>query len=267
MQRYPNLKWIYSSWGSDLYHFRNIPKDRKDLERVLPRIDYLFTDNKRDFGIAKSLGFKATFLGAFPGGGGFNISELEPYVTSFDKRNTIIVKGYQGRSGRAITVLKVLLEIEAKLESYKIVVFAADEEVAAFLKTKNIPQNWSIEGRMGHLELLKLMGKALIYIGNSASDGMPNTLLEAIVMGAFPIQSNPGSVTEEIIHHGENGLLISNAEDSEEIKDLILEAISNKAVLKQAFSVNQKLKRNLDFKLIKTEVLQCYTQVAQELNT
>ena len=42
-------------------------------------------------------------------------------------------------------------------------------------------------------ELMKLIGKSLIYIGNSISDGMPNTLLEAIVMGVFRIQSNPKS--------------------------------------------------------------------------
>ena len=39
---------------------------------------------------------------------------------------------------------------------------------------------------------------------------MSNTLLEAIVMGAFPIQLNPGGVTSEIIENGNNGLLIEN---------------------------------------------------------
>jgi hypothetical protein len=42
-------------------------------------------------------------------------------------------------------------------------------------------------------------GQSILHIGNSISDGMPNALLEAMGMGAFPIQSNPGKVSEEVI--------------------------------------------------------------------
>jgi hypothetical protein len=48
-------------------------------------------------------------------------------------------------------------------------------------------------------EVLEIMGQSVLHIGNSISDGMPNALLEAMGMGAFPIQSNPGKVSEEVI--------------------------------------------------------------------
>ena len=57
------------------------------------------------------------------------------------------------------------------------------------------------------------MGKSGIHIANSISDGMPNALLEAMGMGAFPIQSNPGKVSEEVITHGKNGFLIEDQND------------------------------------------------------
>lgn len=66
------------------------------------------------------------------------------------------------------------------------------------------------------------MGQSIVYIGNNISDGIPNTVLEAMIMGAFPIQSNPGGATAEIIEEGNNGFLIHNPEDIEEIKKLIL---------------------------------------------
>lgn len=265
MQRYPSIKWIYSSWGSDLYHFRNIPKHRKELENILPHIDYLFTDNKRDFSIAKQLGFQATFLGAFPGGGGFHIKELEAFVSPFSTRKTILIKGYQGRSGRAITVMKALSEIMDQLSDYEVVVFAADAELITYLEGVKTLDTLVVKSRMGRADVLKMMGEAYIYIGNSESDGMPNTLLEAIIMGAFPIQSNPGGVTEEIIINRKNGLLISVAEDKEDVKNRILEAVLNRDMLLDAFSYNQELKGTLEFDLIRTNVLMAYDQVKKEL--
>ena len=73
--------------------------------------------------------------------------------------------------------------------------------VIDYIKNNNLPYVVYDRHGLSHSDILTIMGKSLLYIGNSISDGMPNTLLEAIVMGAFPIQSNPGKVTEEIIEH------------------------------------------------------------------
>ena len=69
---------------------------------------------------------------------------------------------------------------------------------------------------------------------------MPNTLLEAIVMGAFPIQSNPGGATEESIINGKNGLLIENPSNVEEIRDLIKKEIRDKSSLTSGSDYNFK---------------------------
>jgi glycosyltransferase involved in cell wall biosynthesis len=265
MQRYKNIKWIYSSWGSDLFHFKNLPNYREDLEMVLPHIDYLITDNQRDSKIAQELGFRNKFLGSFPGGGGFHLEELEQFVNPVSPRNIILVKGYQGRSGRAIPVIRALNQLNEDLKEYQIVIFGADLEVINYLNILNIPKNWIVYAKLGHLEVLKTMGQAHVYIGNSLSDGMPNTLLEAIIMGAFPIQSNPGNATAEIIENGTNGLLIEDAENSEEIKKLILSALTNDSLIKNAFDINQELKYSLGFELIKEQVLKAYNQIEKEL--
>lgn len=265
MKRFPEVPWIYSSWGSDLYWFQNNEADRANIERVLPHIDYLFTDNKRDFGIAKNLGFKGRFLGAFPGGGGFQIEMLQKYIEPVANRTVILIKGYQGRSGRAIQVLQAIATLQGKLSGYRIVIFGADEEVKTFLKNNSGGAKIDVFGRMSHHEVLELMGQALIYIGNSNSDGMPNTLLESILMGAFPIQSNPGGVTEEIITDQVNGLLIHDPYDLTEIATHIENAISNKTMLNDAFVYNQNVKKSLAYDTIKTEVLSCYQEIERAL--
>lgn len=267
MKKKQSLPWIYSSWGSDLYYFRNIDSHKRDILKVLPRVDYLITDCKRDVSIAKELGFKGTVLGVFPGGGGFDYKQTDKYIKSIFKRKTILVKGYQGRSGRAIEVLNGLKQISTNLKGYEVVVFGADKEVENYIKEEDLSSELQIKvfsrsNFLQHHSVLKLMGKALIYIGNSNSDGMPNTLLESISQGAFPIQSNPGGVSSEIISHGENGLLIEDSTNSEKIKELIIKAITDSELIEKAFQINQKnVKPQFERILVKTQVLKAYDEV------
>ncbi len=144
-------------------------------------------------------------------------------------------------------------------------VFGADKQF--YLKFECVSDKYFIDvkGNLSHIELLKLMGKSLIYIGNSISDGMPNTLLEAIIMGAFPIQSNPGGATTEIIKDKINGLLIDKCEDLDEISQKIILALSNNNFLQEAFDYNKKLQLKLDFKYIRDQVLEKYNLVENEL--
>jgi glycosyltransferase involved in cell wall biosynthesis len=59
-------------------------------------------------------------------------------------------------------------------------------------------------------------------------------------MGAFPIQSNPGAVSEEVITHGVNGFLIENPFDTAEIARLIIEGLTCVALREtaQRYNVN-----------------------------
>lgn len=263
MEKNPAQKWIYSSWGSDLFYFQNEPAYLKDIKRVLPRINYLFTDCNRDYEIAKQYGFSGEFLGVFPGGGGFELNEMETYKLSISQRKTILIKGFQGRSGRAIPVLKALATLKEQLLNYEIVVFGSDPQTFEYVTNSELKKwkNFQILGKIPHEEVLKLMGKSLIYIGNSNSDGMPNTMLEAIFMGAFPIQSNPGGATAELIQNGINGWLIEDCEDVEKIKEIVIHAVNN-CNFENAESLNQvAIVPKLYYIKVKNEVISIYKKL------
>ncbi|NJW54414.1 glycosyltransferase, partial [Salinimicrobium oceani] len=95
--------------------------------------------------------------------------------------------------------------------------------------------------------------------GNSISDGIPNTLIEAFIMGAFPIQSNPGGVSEELIENGSNGLLIFEPEDVEHLKSLILKAIEGEIDFYKSALRNQKISlERFDYNINKRKINELY---------
>jgi hypothetical protein len=262
IKKFPNIKWIYSCWGSDLYYYQNFKDHALQIKAVLKRVDVLLTDCERDYVIAQELGFKNHFLGIIPGGAGFKINELEPYKLPISERKLILVKGYEHNFGRALNVIKALKDLQSIISGYEIIVFGAHESVKKYIQDNKL--NFKVYDRheLSHLDILELMGKSLLYIGNSTSDGMPNTLLEAIVMGAFPMQSNPGGVTAEIIKHKLNGLLIENPEDINELKKLITYFLDNKNISVQAQELNFNLSQDkFDYVKNKKAVIDTYLKV------
>lgn len=268
MNDFPKIKWVYSCWGSDLFYYQNFPKKNIQIKAALHRINYLHTDCQRDYEIAKQLGFAGKHLGIIPGGTGFKLSELEAFKKSHNSRNTIVVKGYQHHVGRGLNIVKALHQIDKEIERHnlKVVVFGAHQPIIDYIVQNQLSYTYFDRQGLSHQELLKLMGESLIYIGNSTSDGMPNTLLEAIVMGAFPIQSNPGNVTSEIIQNAINGLLIENPNSVDEITRHVLLAINSKEMLENAVVANQEIAiTQLDYDVNKQKVIDLYLQIEKEL--
>jgi glycosyltransferase involved in cell wall biosynthesis len=243
---------------NDLYYYKNFKEHRSAIIKVLKRVNLIHTDCQRDFDIAKSLGFNGKYLGIIPGGTGYKLDELQKFKIPVGQRKLILVKGYEHIFGRGLNIIKALEEITKEIKDYEVVVFAAHPIVIEYIKQKKLPFNALDRHGLKHDEVLELMGKALIYIGNSISDGMSNTLLEAIVMGAFPVQSNPGKVTEEIIND-KNGLIINNPESTLEIKNLILDTLNDRQRLINASKINSEIaKTRLDFETNRNKVLAIY---------
>lgn len=259
MNKFPKLKWIYSCWGNDLYYYQQFSSHLKKIKQVLLRVNFLHTDCERDYKLAKALGFKGKYLGIIPGGTGYKIADLIRHKRPINERKIILIKGYQNLFGRGLNSVKAIEKLQFETKDFSIVIFGAHKEVMEYVDNNQLPFQVYHRHELTLDQLLKLMGKALIYIGNNISDGMPNTLLEAIVMGAFPIQSNPGGVTEEIIHHGGNGFLIENPENVNEIKYLILQAITNQTLIEKAFEINIDVaEKRLDYETNKIKVMDIY---------
>jgi len=265
-----NFKWAYFCWGSDLYLYQNDKKHSKKIKNVLENLDELFTDNSRDINLATKLGFTGNNQPIFPGGGGYQLEEFQQYIQSVSKRKLILIKGYHHWAGRALPVLNAIELLADKLNGYKIYVYSAHQIVVDKIIELNKNYNLNIQystrnQEITHQELLEKFGSAKIAIGNSISDGIPNTLLEAIILGAFPIQSNPGGATEDYIKDGENGFLIENPENISEITEKIVVALENDDLLEKAFQINKEVAKKLDYSVIQKQVLEVYKKIELSL--
>ena len=267
MIKYKQIKWLYSCWGNDLYYNGQIPKDLKTIKKMLARIDFLHTDCHRDFEIAKSLGFRGDFFGVIPTGGGYDLALYKNYTIPFEERKIILIKGYEHLFGRGLNVVKAMQLTNVLLVNYEVVVFGAHQEVIDYIHSNKLPFKTFGRNDLSQRDLIKLMGKSFLYIGNSISDGMPNTLLEAIIMQAFPIQSNPGNATAEIIENKINGLLINDPNDVNEIKEKIIFALTNLQLVKQAMILNNEIaEQRLDYYLNQLKIEEIYSKINRGLN-
>ena len=116
---------------------------------------------------------------------------------------------------------------------------------------------------MSHPDFLKLFGETKISIGLNISDGTPNTMLESMIMGAFPIQSDTVS-TREWIEHGVNGLLV-DPDNPADLAQAIRSVIDDEAALERAASYNQAMTRErLEREKVTSEVVKIYRALLAE---
>ena len=266
MEEKAAIPFVYSSWGSDMFFFEKMSIEKVIVKRFFNRVNYLITDCQRDYQIAIQNGFRANYLGVFPGNGGIAIP-IEAIQTTED-RNTIIIKGYDDGVGKASLVLQAIELLPVRcFRNTEIVIYSADDTIKRQVAQSELFSDLAITIHSRKLffsnkDLLKIMGKSSIHIANSISDGMPNALLEAMGMGAFPIQSNPGKVTEEVIVHGKNGFLIENPLDAALIANLISEALENVALRKSAQEYNVSfIEKNYNRLIFKPKIVQLYYDI------
>jgi glycosyltransferase involved in cell wall biosynthesis len=266
LEKYKNISLIYSSWGSDLYFLKENGLNNQEEKQFLDRVNFLITDCKRDYKIAIENGFKNKYLGVFPGNGGITIPENK--MVDWQKRNTILIKGYDDGVGKAIKVIEALELLPLSVfQNLEIIIYSADKIVVDTITASKYFESLNVKifGRnnfISNTDLLQIMEKSILYIGNSISDGMPNSLLEAMGMGAFPIQSNPGNATKEVLSHGVNGFLIHNPLDSLEISNWIKRAIIDENLRESAMRYNiDFIQKKYNRTTLKKEIVQLYQDV------
>jgi len=257
-------KWLVTNWGSELNLSSKISSHREKIMDVLSNCDYLSGECSNDIKIAEKLGFKGRFLPVIPVSGGIDFERInrirKPGLTS--ERKNIMLKGYQNWAGRALVGLRALERCSDVLKGYRIFIYSVntiDVVIAAELFT----QNTGIEtiviplGSTSHDKILSHHGSARISIGLSITDAISTSLLEAMVMGSFPIQSDT-SCAGEWFENGQRGILV-RPEDPEDVEKAIRKALADDDLVNRAAELNyDMLYERLEYSKIKNKVVSIY---------
>lgn len=259
--------WIYSCWGNDIFYFGSQPEHEGLIREVLTACDYAIADCQRDVRLLREFGFEGEVLGVFPVAGGYDIQHMQqlrqpPPVSS---RRVIALKGYHDDdwAGRALVALQALHMCADSLREYEVVVYSASPNVryAAEYVSRVTGLRFTVLPYCPHDQIVKQLGHARIAIGVSVTDGTPNAMLEAMVMGAFPVQSDTIS-TAEWISQGVNGLLVP-PEDPEAIAAAMRRALFDDALVDRAAEINRRMTaERIDRLVIQPQVIAMYGKVA-----
>ena len=234
-------KWWVTNWGSDIYLFGRLEEHRRRIEAILANCDFYSCECVRDVALARSLGFSGTVMPVMPNTGGFGLERIKRIrdETRTADRRTVVLKGYQNWSGRALVGIRALERCSDVLCGYTVVIYSASDDVvlaARLFSEKTGIQISIIERDMSHEQILRAHGAARISIGLSISDAISTSLLEAMVMGSFPIQSHT-ACADEWLEDGITGLLVP-PEDPELIELAIRKAITDDDLVNTAADAN-----------------------------
>jgi len=262
--------WIVTNWGSDLYLFGRLSDHIGKIKRVLAECNYYSCECQRDVFLAKQMGLKGEVLPIMPNGGGYDLGRVQQWKQPgpVSARRLILLKGYQGWSGRALVGLRAIELCADALSGYRIAIYMASPEVrvAAELTSKKTGIPIDVVPHCSHEEMMHIHGQARIYVGLNISDAISTSLLEAIVMGAYPIQSCT-SCADEWIVDGESGFIVP-PEDPEPIAAAIRKALSDDELVNRAAEINWKTAESrLDENIIRPQAVAMYERVVSDSKT
>jgi glycosyltransferase involved in cell wall biosynthesis len=249
-----NVPLVFSVWGNDFtLCAANNPLIAEQTRRSLQRADALHCDCRRDLDLAtREWGFDSNKPAAvLPGAGGVQCSLF--YSGNADdpslRRELNIPVGapivFNPRGLRGYVRNDVFFKaIPQVLTRYPNAVF-----VCAGMQSNAIAERWvkqfDIQGSVRLLpsvpreRMAELFRLASVAVSPSLHDGTPNTLLEAMACGCFPIAGDIESV-REWVNDGENGLLCDpTSRDS--LANAIVRALSDEQLPNTAREQNAQL--------------------------
>ncbi|MBW8009671.1 MAG: glycosyltransferase family 4 protein [Chloroflexi bacterium] len=233
---------LISVWGNDLtLHARSTPLMASRTRLALKRASALHTDTRRDIKLAQEWGFPQERPSVIlPGAGGIQPEVFYPPTKAVEKPVVINPRGIRTYI-RNDTFFKSVPLVLAKLPEARFVCPAMQGEPQAesWVSKLNITAAVDLLPRQTRSEMAGLFRQAQIAVSISEHDGTPNSLLEAMACGCFPIAGDIESL-HEWIADGENGLLVPPS-DPHSLANAILHSFENPSLRDNALKTNSRM--------------------------
>lgn len=246
----PGIPLLVSIWGNDLtLHARGSLPMRQLTRRTLLRCQGLFADTSRDIQLAQDWGFSANGTSmVVPGAGGIHLDEISS-ISNWESQpeelseGPIVVNSRGQRPGsiRQDIFIRSIPLVLKKIPQVQFVcpLLKGDPECEQLVGNLGIRSNVKLWPQLSQKQLWSLYKRSTLFVSPSLHDGTPNSLLEAMACGCFPVVGNIESM-KEWINPGINGMLV-DAKSPEALADAIVSALNDPILIGEAKNKNAQI--------------------------
>lgn len=266
---------VVSIWGNDLtLHAKTSHGMYRKTQETLTRTNALMADASRDIELAKDFGLGADVpTCVVPGGGGLDLSAMKQLVENTDAviekynipdKQPLVVNPRGFRPGSVhqdmfFTSIPLVLE---QIPNVHFICPGMQGQLAAekWIKRLGIAEQVTLLPFMPQAELWSLYARSDVYVSLSSHDGTPNSFLEAIVCGCYPVVGDILSL-REWINPGENGTLVA-PRDAQMAADAVVNAINDQDLRSRAAKQNHRcVEKRADRREVGNSVKAFYRQL------
>ncbi len=262
---------LISIWGNDFtLHAPSTPLMRRATRIALRAADALHADCERDIHLAEKWGFDSSHPSiVLPGGGGIDMNVFYPPIQvperseaqskdeSVEHRSSttasslrsetepliINPRGFRGYVRNDTFFKSIPLVLNERPDAKFICpTMAGESQAEAWVRELGIENSVELTPPLAREQLADTFRAAQILVSPSTHDGTPNSLIEGMASGCFPICGDLEAIREWITD-GENGLLIAPSKP-QALANAILRALNDESLRRQALEKNQKIIAN-----------------------
>lgn len=268
-------RWIAQARGGpDIALQRYSPEFAPKIHEVFKTCDHFIADNQPNYDYALSAGLTQEKIanpgmGVVSGAGGMDVDALRSmWQLPPSKRERIIVwpKAYELYTSKAMPVFEAILKVWDRIQPCRIeMIWMVQSDVQIWyekLFPEHIKASCPTYGRLSRDETLTRIANARVMIAPSLSDGIPNTMMEAMALGAAPLVS-PLDTIVPVVKNEENVLFARNLYP-DEIAEALVRLMSDDDLVDRMASNNLvRIREMADRRQVKVRALAYYEEVAQ----
>jgi glycosyltransferase involved in cell wall biosynthesis len=242
-------------WGNDLtYHSQGSPCMKAYTLRTLRRADGLLADARRDIRLGQLWGFLPERPSlVVPGGAGIDLVEMHRLRAKFAESFADLLpagvpmvvnpRGFRPGSVRNDVFFQAIpLVLERKPKAFFVCTgMAGQPEALRWVQQLKLDGHIRLLPYLPQPQLWDLFVRANIFVSVSAHDGTPNSFLEGIACGCFPIVGDIESLREWVTP-GINGFLVE-PDKPQALADALVVALDKPDLLASASEKNLQLIR------------------------
>lgn len=239
---YGSAPLLVSVWGNDFtLHASSTPLVRHYTSWTMQVSNAIHTDCRRDLRLSRQWGFdpsKPSLVS--PGNGGVRLDVFYPPVNPVGDPIILNPRGPRAYVRNDVFFQAIPLVLAMRPDArFLCASMDGDRQALAWVRRLNIGESVELLSPVPQAAMADLYRRAQIMVSPAIHDGTPNSLLEAMACGCFPVVGDLESI-REWIKDGENGLL-PDPNDPRSLSQAILAALENKDLRHRAAGLNREL--------------------------